>query len=114
MLKDAGMVEIARLEEAGGGTRKDYKSHTRVFSYELPEGAEERLAGASEQLRDDLYAAIADLLAAHGDELEAVAREMKPCEYCKTQHYEEFIIRELLTRTLTDLSEDGDLDALLD
>jgi len=32
VLKDAGMVEIARLEEAGGGTRKYYKSNTRMFS----------------------------------------------------------------------------------
>jgi len=113
VLKDAGMVEIARLEEAGGGTRKYYKSNTRVFSYDLPDSAEEQLAGASDQLRDDLQAVIDDLLAAHGDEIEAIAREMKPCEYCKTQHYEAFIIRELLNRTLTDLSEDGDLDAIL-
>jgi DNA-binding transcriptional ArsR family regulator len=114
VLKDAGMVEIARLEEAGGGTRKYYKSNTRVFSYDLPDDAEERLAGAGDQLRDDLHTVVANLLAAHGDDIEAVAREMKPCEYCKTQHYEEFIIRELLNRTLTGLSEDGDLDAILD
>lgn len=114
VLKDAGMVEIARLEEAGGGTRKYYKSNTRVFSYDLPDDAEDRLDGASAQLRDDLQTVIADLLAAHGDEIEAVAKEMKPCEYCKTQHYEEFIIRELLNRTLTDLSEAGDLDTILD
>jgi DNA-binding transcriptional ArsR family regulator len=114
VLKDAGMVEIARLEEAGGGTRKYYKSNTRVFSYDLPDDAEERLAGARDQLRDDLHTVIADLLAAHSDDIEAVAREMKPCEYCKTQHYEEFIIRELLNRALTDLSEDGDLDGIFD
>ena len=36
VLQDAGMVEISRLEEAGGGTRKYYRSNTRVFSYELP------------------------------------------------------------------------------
>lgn len=39
---------------------------------------------------------------------------MKPCEYCSTQHYEEYILRELLNRTLTDLSEDGELNELLD
>jgi len=39
VLKDAGMVEIARLEEAGGGTRKYYKSNTRMFSYDLPGAA---------------------------------------------------------------------------
>ncbi|MDS0243232.1 MULTISPECIES: winged helix-turn-helix domain-containing protein [unclassified Haloferax] len=107
VLKDAGMVEIARLEEAGGGTRKYYKSNTRVFSYDLPEDAEKRLAGASAQLRDDLATVIDTLVEEHGDDIEAIAREMKPCEYCETQHYEEFIIRELLNRALTDLSEVG-------
>ena len=39
---------------------------------------------------------------------------MKPCSYCETQRYEEFIIRELLNRALTDLSEAGDLDTVPD
>lgn len=39
---------------------------------------------------------------------------MKPCSYCATQRYEEFIIRELLSRALTDLSEAGDLETVLD
>jgi hypothetical protein len=37
---------------------------------------------------------------------------MKPCEYCATQHYEEFIVRELVNRALTDLSEDGEFETL--
>jgi hypothetical protein len=43
----------------------------------------------------------------HGDDIEAAAREMKPCEYCETQHYEEFILRELLNRALTDIGEEA-------
>ena len=35
---------------------------------------------------------------------------MKPCEYCDAQHYEEFILRELVNRSLTDLVENGDTD----
>lgn len=113
VLKDSGMVELARLEEAGGGTLKYYRSNTRVFSYELPETTEETLADASETARTELSGVIENLFAEHGDEIEAVAKEMKPCEYCSTQHYEEYILRELLNRALTDLSEDGDLDDLL-
>jgi len=37
---------------------------------------------------------------------------MKPCEYCGTQHYEEFIIR-TLNRALLELGETGDLDDVL-
>ena len=110
ILKDAGMVEIARLEEAGGGTRKFYKSNTRVFSYELPEEADETLAGAQSTTSEELASLIETLYTKHGTEIEAVAREMKPCEYCDTQHYEEFIVRELLNRALIELGDSGTLD----
>ena len=109
VLKDADMVELARLEEAGGGTRKHYKSNTRVFSYDLPADGEETLAAACARIRGDLETVLEDVFDEHGDEIEAVARETKPCEYCDTQHYEEFIIRELVNRSLTDLVENGDI-----
>jgi len=114
VLKDADMVELARLEEAGGATQKYYKSNTRVFSYDFPDSADETLQGALACTREELLGLIELLVDEHGDELEAVAEEMKPCEYCATQHYEEFIVRELLNRALLGLSEDGKLDELLD
>lgn len=114
VLKDADMVELARLEEAGGATQKYYKSNTRVFSYDLPEDADQRLDEAMGTTRDELVDLLEQLFETHGDEIEAVAREMKPCEYCATQHYEEFIVRELVNRGLTDLSETGELADLLE
>jgi len=69
------------------------------------------LAGAFTQVRGDLETVLDDVLDEHGEEIEAVAREMKPCEYCDTQHYEEFILRELVNRSLTDLVENGDIDS---
>ena len=42
--------------------------------------------------------------------IEAVARGTKPCEYCETQHYEEFVLRELLDRALIELGETGALE----
>ena len=113
VLKDAGMVELSRLEDAGGGTQKFYRSNTRVFSYDLPENAEATLSDVELSFREELVSLVADLYDEHGDEIAAVATEMKPCEYCETQHYEEFILRELMNRALTDLSEDGELDDLL-
>jgi len=113
VLKDAGMVEIARLEEAGGGTRKYYKSNTRMFSYDLPEGSDQTLSAAQEHTTEELRTLLESLYETHGDDIELVAEEMKPCEYCGTQHYEEFIIRELLNRALLELGETGDLDDVL-
>ncbi|QIO22676.1 winged helix-turn-helix domain-containing protein [Haloarcula sp. JP-L23] len=113
VLKEADMVEISRLEEAGGGTRKYYRSNTRVFSYNLPEGAEETLAPVQETATEGLSALVESLYEHHGDDIRSVARTMKPCEYCETQHYEEFIVRELLERALIDLCETGDSDERL-
>jgi len=113
VLKDAGMVELARLEERRGGAQKYYRSNTRVFSYELPDTAEEKLSDAFDGARSGLKDLIRKMAGEHGEELETVAEEMKPCGYCSTQHYEEYIIRELLNRALTDLSESGDLDDTL-
>ena len=114
VLKDAEIVELSRLEEAGGGTLKYYQSNTRVFSYELPDEAESLFAEMAPTATEELEDTISTLIAEHGDEIEAIAKEMKPCEYCSTEHYEEYILRELLNRTLTGLSEDGELDQLLD
>lgn len=113
VLADADMVELARLEEAGGGTRKYYKSNTRVFSYDLPDGADDALADAVSATQAELVGMIGRLVEDHGDDIEAIAREMKPCEYCATQHYEEFVVRELLDRALTDLGESGELEQIL-
>ena len=106
VLQDANMVEIPRLEEAGGGTRKHYKSTTLVFDYDLPEETGETLTGTRTTATEELASPVETLYEEHGDEIEAVAHEMKPCEYCETQHYEEFVLRELLI----DLSEAGVLD----
>jgi DNA-binding transcriptional ArsR family regulator len=113
ILKDAGMVELSRLEDAGGGTQKFYRSNTRVFSYDLSEDAEGILSDVELATRETMISLIEQLYAEHGADIEAAASEMKPCEYCQTQHYEEFILREVMNRALTQLSENGDLDTVL-
>jgi DNA-binding transcriptional ArsR family regulator len=113
ILKDMGMIELARLEDAGGGTTKFYKSNTRVFSYDLSEAADVILSDAELTTHKAMTSLIEQLYAEHGDDIEAAADEMKPCEYCTPQHYEAFILRELVNRALTELSEDGELETLL-
>lgn len=114
VLKDAGLVELTRLEEAGGGTLKYYRANTRMLSYELPVDAEETIDEISETIQDELREFIETVGSEHGADLRGIAEEMKPCEHCSTQRYEEYILRELINRTLTDLSEEGELADLLD
>ena len=65
------------------------------------------LTEAFDATREELRHLVDDIMDEHGDDIEAAAREMKPCEYCETQHYEEFILRELLNRALTDIGEEA-------
>ncbi|WP_396611883.1 ArsR/SmtB family transcription factor [Haloferax sp. S1W] len=114
VLKEAGLVEIARLEDASGGTLKYYKSNTRVFAYVLPEDSGDELTEARATVRAGVESLVEQLYRDHGETIEAVAREMKPCAYCETQHYEEFIVRELVDRALTEVGEAGTFDELTD
>ena len=54
------------------------------------------------------------LYAEHGDEIKALADEIKPCEYCSRKHHEEYIIHELLDQTLTDIIENDELSEYFD
>lgn len=107
------MVEVARLEDAGGGTTKFYKSNTRVFSYDLSEDGEAILSDAELTVQEAMTSLIEQMYAEHGDDIEAATDEMKPCDYCTTQHYEEFILRELVNQALTSVSEDSEIDTPL-
>jgi hypothetical protein len=79
------VVEISRLGEAGGGTRKYYRSNTRVFSDDVPAECEESLAEPQATATEELGSLVETLYADHGEEIEAVARAMTPFEYCETQ-----------------------------
>jgi xanthine dehydrogenase iron-sulfur cluster and FAD-binding subunit A len=84
-----------------------------VVEYDLPEGSDLALSAAQAHTTEELQALLGSLHEAHGDEIEAVAEEMKPCEYRATQHYEEFILRELLDRALLELRESDALDGVV-
>lgn len=97
-LRDAGLVEVARLEERRGGTTKYYRANTVVLSYELPErtlGDIEPLVDAAEPR---VAALVADLRAEYGDVLEEIADEMAPCQHCRDQKYETYLLLTVLRR----------------
>jgi len=71
--------------------------------------SDQTLSAAQDHTTEELRTLLTSLYEAHGDDIEAVAEELKPCEYCATQHYEEFLLRELLNRALLDLNDPAHL-----
>ncbi|MFB6267379.1 MAG: ArsR/SmtB family transcription factor [Halodesulfurarchaeum sp.] len=97
-LRDAGLVEVSRLEEHRGGTTKFYRANTIVLSYAVPETAEDTLDDLAGAIQDSVGGLIEDLRAEHGEDLEEIAAEMAPCPHCRTQKYETYLLLTVLRR----------------
>jgi len=97
-LRDAGLVEVARLEERRGGTSKYYRANTIVLSYTLPQGTEDAVDAMAEEVEPQVAEIVSDLRSEYGRELDRIASEMAPCRHCRTQKYETYLLLSVLRR----------------
>ncbi|MDY7081282.1 MAG: helix-turn-helix domain-containing protein, partial [Halobacteria archaeon] len=97
-LRDAGLIEVARLEEGRGGTKKYYKANTIVLSYTLPEKFDDEIDIVIEDIRPEVRRVLDKLEDEHSDTVEEIADEMAPCEHCSNQKYREYILLTLLRK----------------
>lgn len=97
-LRDAGLVEVARLEERGGGTTKFYRANTIVLSYALPEDARADVAEMAAALAPEVADLVADLEDEYGETIDRIVDGMAPCEHCRTQKYETYLLLTVLRR----------------
>lgn len=100
VLREAGLIELTRLEEERGGVVKYYGSRTRLLGYEEPEDLEERLGEALQTATERMEDLVEELRESQRDEIEALAEELKPCPYCDTGHFEEYVLAQVVQRAL--------------
>jgi DNA-binding transcriptional ArsR family regulator len=115
-LETAGLIEVARLESVGGGTRKHYRANTRLLPYTLPASAEADLERAGSAARRGTEALVDAVLDGYGEEITRVAAELdRPVEEVAAGDDRgpdprvAFVVRELVNRALTDLENEGRL-----
>ena len=97
-LREAGLLEVARLEERRGGTTKFYRANTIVLSYDLPEPADDDLESLVCAAEPAVAELVDTLRADHGDRLDRLAAEMAPCAHCRSQKYETYLLLTVLRR----------------
>lgn len=97
-LRDAGLIEIALLEERRGGTSKYYRANTIVLSYMLPEGADEVIDSMIEQIEPNVGELVSQLHSEYADEIDRISSEMAPCQHCRTQKYDMYLLLTVLRR----------------
>jgi DNA-binding transcriptional ArsR family regulator len=103
VLREAGLVDLGRLEEDRGGVVKYYAATARLLDYEEPDDFDERMAEALDETAGELADLVDRLREDHGDEIEAMAAELTPCSYCDRQHFEEYVLVRLLQRATADV-----------
>jgi DNA-binding transcriptional ArsR family regulator len=106
-LRDAGLVDVVRFEEGRGGTTKYYGANTIVLSYSLPESSESAVEDMTEAVRPQIEAALATLTEEHSDAIDDITAEMQPCEHCRTQKYETYVLLTVLRRAFVQAYQDG-------
>lgn len=97
-LRDAGLVEVVRYEEGRGGTTKYYGATTMVLSYTLPDGTDDALEELVEAARPEVERLLETLTDEHAAAVDELVGEMDPCEHCRTQKYETFVLLTVLRR----------------
>lgn len=97
ILKDAGLIELVKIEEAkAGGMLKYYASSTKLLSFNAPKDFEVKFKPAIEEVSNQIIKMIADLAKKYNKDLKQMAEALKPCPYCNTQHFVEFLLLEIL------------------
>lgn len=101
-LRDAGLIDIARLEERRGGTAKFYRANTIVLSYGIPDSAEERIDEMANSIQPEIAELVSRLREEYPEEIAEIADEMASCEHCRKQKYETYILQTVLRRAFVD------------
>jgi predicted ArsR family transcriptional regulator len=107
-LRDAGLVDVVRFEEGRGGTTKYYGANTTVLSYSLPDSADPAIDEMIDAVQPQVEAALTTLTDEYDDVIDDITAEMQPCEHCRTQKYETYVLLTVLRRAFVRAHQDGE------
>lgn len=114
VLKEAGLIDLVATREVKGGVLKYYAAKRKVYPFEVPKDIEEALKPIARQSYEGLKKIVLDLIRNHGDIIVETARKLKPCPYCITKHFAEYVILEALRYALGKVMEDREVRREID
>jgi predicted ArsR family transcriptional regulator len=97
-LRDAGLVDVVRFEEGRGGTTKYYHANTIILSYSLPDSADAAIEEMIDAVQPQITDALGTLTEDYEDTIEELVANMQPCEHCRNQKYETYVLLTVLRR----------------
>lgn len=113
VLKDSGLIELVRTEEVKGGVLKYYASKRKVYAFEVPKDLEEKISVIVNELTKGLKLLVISIISKYRDVLVREAIKLKPCPYCITRHFVEYLLVESYRLALAKVIGDKDVRNLL-
>jgi len=114
ILKDAGLIELVKLKEAkGGGMLKYYASNAKLLSFDAPQDFGIKFKPAVDEVSNEMIKMIANLAKKYNKDLKEIAEALKPCPYCNTQHFIEFLLLEILRAATVEALKTKEFAALI-
>ncbi len=114
VLKEAGLIDLVATKEIKGGVLKYYAARKKVYLFEVPEDIAKILAPITEKYYDKLKKLILDILRDNREIVIEAARKLKPCPYCITKHFAEYVVLESLRITLGKVIHDPEVKSELE
>ncbi|MFB6253468.1 MAG: winged helix-turn-helix domain-containing protein [Halobacteriaceae archaeon] len=105
-LRDAGLVDVVRFEEGRGGTTKYYRANTIVLSYSLPESATGDIEAMIEGIQPEITEILQILTEEYDETIDKITTGMEPCEHCRTQKYETYVLLTVIRRAFVQTLRD--------
>ena len=106
-LRDSGLVDVVRFEEGRGGTKKYYHANTIVLSYSLPGSADASVKEMTDAIQPQITEALEHLTGEYDEAIEEIIADMQPCEHCRTQKYETYVLLTVLRRAFVRAHRDS-------
>lgn len=113
ILKEAGVIELCKVDEVQGGVLKYYASRLKLRGHEGPETAYRDLTGAVEETSKELKQILRHLMKTHKEEILKAVRSLKPCPHCRPEHFFENVIVELFQRAVSRSVQSKEFKALV-
>jgi DNA-binding transcriptional ArsR family regulator len=97
ILKDVGLIEVAKMVEVRGAVKKYYMSTLRAFSYNVPSLEEQ-----SKLIEDTSSRLLKVLKSIFEDEkfILETSRQKDTCSVCKGDHHREYVALDVLNNAL--------------
>ena len=113
VLKEAGLIELVALKEVKGGVLKYYAAKRKVYPFEVPGEVEEALKPVADHMYEGLKELVLSVLRDKGDVILENARKLKPCPYCITRHFVEYIVLEAIRQAAGKVLDDEEVRVVL-